>query len=59
MKSDPPTEDGKTVKAAASAWIETAAKHDKPEDGSGDGTTDTPKEQVRFTPGCCRIAHSH
>jgi len=37
MKQDPETEDGKTVKKAASAWIETTVTHKKKGDGQEEG----------------------
>lgn len=37
MKQDPETEDGKTVKKAASAWIETTVSHKKKGEGQQEG----------------------
>ena len=49
MKQDPETEDGKTVKKAASAWIETTVSHKKKGEGQqagveGDNSNNTDNE---------------
>ena len=60
MKQDPETEDGKTVKKAASAWIETTVSHKKKGESQqevveGDNSNNTDSENKNSSEVMCSV----